>query len=65
MPLKPNYIFSLSHAYDMLIISFSQINIADIEVFSLNFSSAGNGPFMDGKAKNIYFSKRGGGGAVE
>ena len=38
-------------------------------VFSLNFSSAGKGPFMDGKAKNIYFSKRGwgggGGGAVE
>ena len=31
-------------------------------VFSLNFSSAGKGPFMDGKAKNIYFSKRGGGG---
>ena len=61
MPLKPNYIFSLSHACDMLIISFSQINIADIEVFSLNFSSAGKGPFMDGKAKNIYFSKRGGG----
>ena len=35
-------------------------------VFSLNFSSAGKGPFMDGKAKNIYFSKgRGGGGTVE
>ena len=31
-------------------------------VFSLNFSSAGEGPFMDGKAKNIYFSKRGEGG---
>ena len=31
-------------------------------VFSLNFSSAGKGPFMDSKAKNIYFSKRGGGG---
>ena len=31
-------------------------------VFSLNFSSAGKGPFMDGKAKNIYFSKRGEGG---
>ena len=31
-------------------------------VFSLNFSSAGKGPFMDGKAKNIYFSKRGGRG---
>ena len=31
-------------------------------VFSLNFSSAGKGPFMDGKAKNIYFSKRGGEG---
>ena len=31
-------------------------------VFSLNFSSAGKGPFMDGKAKNIYFSKMGGGG---
>ena len=30
-------------------------------VFSLNFSSAGKGPFMDGKAKNIYFSKGGGG----
>ena len=30
--------------------------------FSLNFSSAGKGPFMDGKAKNIYFSKRGEGG---
>ena len=30
-------------------------------VFSLNFSSAGKGPFRDGKAKNIYFSKRGGG----
>ena len=34
-------------------------------VFSLNFSSAGKGPFMDGKGKNVYFSKRGGGGAVE
>ena len=36
-------------------------------VFSLNFSSAGKGPFVDGKAKNIYFSKRGWGeeGAVE
>ena len=34
-------------------------------VFSLNFSSAGKGPFMDGKANNIYFSKRGGGGTVE
>ena len=34
-------------------------------MFSLNFSSAGKGPFMDGKAKNIYFSKRGGGGTVE
>ena len=33
--------------------------------FSLNFSSAGKGPFMDGKAKNIYFSKRGGGGGGE
>ena len=31
-------------------------------MFSLNFSSAGKGSFMDGKAKNIYFSKRGGGG---
>ena len=31
-------------------------------VFSLNFSSAGKGSFMDGKAKNIYFSKGGGGG---
>ena len=31
-------------------------------VFSLNFSSAGKGPFMDGKGKNIYFSKRGGRG---
>ena len=31
-------------------------------MFSLNFSSAGKGPFMDGKAKNIYFSKRGGEG---
>ena len=34
-------------------------------VFSLNFSSAGKGPFMDSKAENIYFSKRGGVGAVE
>ena len=35
-------------------------------VFSLNFSSAGKEPFMDGKAKNINFSKRGaGGGTVE
>ena len=35
-------------------------------MFSLNFSSVGKGPFMDGKAKNIYFSKgRGGGGTVE
>ena len=33
-----------------------------ITVFSLNFSSAGKGPFMDDKEKNIYFSKRGGGG---
>ena len=33
-------------------------------VFSLNFSSAGKGPFMDGKPKNIilYFSPGGGGG---
>ena len=31
-------------------------------VFSLNFSSAGKGPFRDCKAKNTYFSKRGGGG---
>ena len=30
-------------------------------VFSLKFSSAGKGTFKDGKAKNIYFSKRGGG----
>ena len=30
-------------------------------MFSLNFSSAGKGPFRDCKAKNIYFSKRGGG----
>ena len=30
-------------------------------VFSLHFSSAGKGPFME----NIYFSKRGGGGTVE
>ena len=33
-------------------------------MFSLNFSSAGKGPFVDGKAKNIDLSKRGG-GAVE
>ena len=33
--------------------------------FSLNFSSAGKGPFMNGKAKNVYFSWKGvGGGAV-
>ena len=38
-----------------------EINIP-FSVFSLNFSSAGKGPLMDGKAKNIYFSKRGGGG---
>ena len=31
-------------------------------VFSLNFSSAGKGPFMDSKAENIYFFKRVGGG---
>ena len=31
-------------------------------MFSLNFSSAGKGPFMDGKAKNMYFSPGGGGG---
>ena len=37
-----------------------------IALFSLNFSSVGKGPFMDGKAKNIYFSKgSGGGGTVE
>ena len=37
-----------------------------VSVFSLNFSSVGKGSFMDGKAKNIYFSKgRGGGGTVE
>ena len=30
-------------------------------MFSLNFSSVGKGPFMDGKAKNIYFSKGRGG----
>ena len=33
-------------------------------MFSLNVSSAGKGPFMDSKAKNIYFSKRGGGGGT-
>ena len=34
--------------------------------FSLNFSSAGKGPFMDGKAKNIdkTFLGSGGGGGV-
>ena len=38
---------------------------ASATVFSLNFSSAGKGPCMDGKAKNIYFSPGGGGwGAV-
>ena len=42
----------------ILIIKFATLDT----VFSLNFSSAGKGPFMDGKAKNIYFSKRGGGG---
>ena len=31
-------------------------------MFSLNFSAAGKGPFMDGKAKNMYFSLGGGGG---
>ena len=31
-------------------------------MFSLDISSAGKGPFMDGKAKNICFSKRGEGG---
>ena len=46
------------------------VNFLQVElhtVFSLNFSSAGKGPFVDGKAKNIDFSKRGGGGggAVE
>ena len=30
--------------------------------FSPNLSSAGKGTFMDGKAKNIYFSRKGGGG---
>ena len=33
-------------------------------MFSLNFSAAGKGPFMDGKAKNMYFSLGGGGGGV-
>ena len=32
-------------------------------VFSLNFSSAGKGPFVDSKAKNIYFSPGGRGGS--
>ena len=45
------------------------VNFLQVElhtVFSLNFSSAGKGPFVDSKAKNIDFSKRGGGGgAVE
>ena len=41
-------------------------NLTSFAVFSLNFSSVGKGPFMDGKAKNIYFSKgSGGGGTVE
>ena len=35
--------------------------ITILTVFSLNFSSAGKEAFMDGKAKNIYFSKGGGG----
>ena len=30
-------------------------------MFSLNFSSAGKGPFVDGKAKNIDLSKKGAG----
>ena len=40
----------------------SKKSLSSVPVFSLNFSSAGKGPFRDGKAKNIYFSKRGGGG---
>ena len=31
-------------------------------VFSLNFSSAGKGPFMASKAKNMHFPGAGGGG---
>ena len=34
----------------------SKTTIFQKPVFSLNFNSAGKGPFMDGKAKNIYFS---------
>ena len=47
-------------------LQFDWLRAVVFPVFSLNFSSAGKGPFMDGKAKNIYFSKgRGGGGTVE
>ena len=57
--------------FDLNMLNFVYHPLGDIytsgqnAVFSLNFSSAGKGPFVDGKAKNIYFSKRGGGGTVE
>ena len=38
------------------------MSLQERTVFSLNFSSAGKGPFMDSKAENIYFFKRVGGG---
>ena len=40
------------------------VNFLQVELhtaFYLNFSSVGKGTFVDGKAKNIDFSKRGGG----
>ena len=46
----------------ILLVNFYPAMMNRHTVFSLNFSSAGKGPFMDGKAKNIYFSKMGGGG---
>ena len=54
--------------FDLNMLNFVYHPLGDIytsgqnAVFSLNFSSAGKGPFVDGKAKNIYFSKRGEGG---
>ena len=52
---------SFPETYNDLKGEIVDISQATTAVFSLNFSSAGKGPFMDGKGKNIYFSKRGAG----
>ena len=56
------FILSVSISHHQF--TYTYISLYVYPVFSLNFSSAGKGSFMDGKAKNIYFSKTEGGSGV-